>query len=66
MSDVNDARVAKAQELRELARQFRSRAGETRLRKYVELMCRSAMELEHLADQIEAAVGMDFPKVRYG
>ena len=53
MSDKNEARTAKAQELRELARQFRSRAEETQLLKYVDLMRRSAAELEHLADQIE-------------
>ncbi len=55
MSDKNEARTAKAQELRELARQFRSRAEETQLIKYVDLMRRSAAELEHLADEIEGA-----------
>jgi hypothetical protein len=66
MTDVNDARTAKAQELRELARQFRSKADETQLMKYVDLMRRSAAELENLAERIEAVTEFDFPALRYG
>ncbi len=65
MIDVNDARAAKAQELRELARQFRSRADETQLLKYVELMRRSAIELERLAGEIESTADAEFPELRY-
>jgi hypothetical protein len=65
MFNGNDARAAKAQELRELARQFRSKADETQLQKYVELMRRSAMELERLAEQIESAIEFDLPAARY-
>jgi len=55
MTDTGKARISKAQELRELARQFRSRAEETQLLKYMDLMRRSAVELDNLADQIETA-----------
>jgi hypothetical protein len=65
MLNGNDARVAKAQELRELARQFRSKADETQLLKYVELMRRSAAELERLAEQIESTIEFDLPTLRY-
>jgi len=55
MTDTGKARISKAQELRELARQFRSRAEETQLLKYMDLMRRSAVELDNMADQIETA-----------
>jgi hypothetical protein len=54
--DMNDGRISKAQELRDLACQFRAKADETHLMKYVDLMRRSALELEHLAEQIEAGI----------
>lgn len=61
---MDDARIAKVVELRELARQFRSKADETQLLKYIDLMRRSAAELENLAEQIEAEIGLDAPKAR--
>lgn len=53
---MNDARNSKVVELRELARQFHARAEETQLRKYIELMRRSAIELDRLADKIESGI----------
>ncbi len=50
---MHDARVAKALELRSLAEQFRARTRETQLLHYIELMLRSAAELDSLADAIE-------------
>ena len=64
-TDINDARNSKAQELRDLARQFRAKADETQLMKYVDLMRRSAIELEHLADQIEAGLASAAPVANY-
>ena len=51
---MSEAHIIKAIELRALARQFRARSDETQFMKYVELMRRSAFELESLAEQIEA------------
>jgi len=44
----------KADELRELARKFRSHAARTRLEKYVELLSHTAEDLEHEAEVLEA------------
>jgi hypothetical protein len=66
MREVSDTRTEKAQELRDLARQFRLKAEETQLLKYVDLMRRSATELERLADQIDGAAELMAPVARYG
>jgi len=66
MTDGTDARVAKAGELRELARQFRLQAEETRLMKYVDLMRKSAVELDLLAEQIESSLAATQPLMRCG
>lgn len=65
MLDVSNTRTAKAQELRALARQFRNKADETQLMKYVDLMRRSAAELERLADQLEAEIEGDMCVSRF-
>jgi hypothetical protein len=65
-TDMVDARNSKIVELRELARQFRQRAEETQLTKYVDLMRRSAAELERLADQIENGISPVEPFARAG
>ena len=64
MMAFTNSRLEKAQELRALARQFRSKAEETQLLKYVDLMRRSAAELERLADQIEAEIEAIEPEKR--
>lgn len=56
MKNVIDARVVQVSELRRLARQFREKATETQLSSYVELMHRSAADLDKLADQIESEI----------
>ncbi len=54
MVDMDNGRISKAAKLRAVARQLRAKAGETQLAFYIDLMQRSAAELELLADQIEA------------
>ncbi len=54
MADANNGRISEVLKLRALARQFRAKAGETQLAVYIDMMGRSAMELERLADKIEA------------
>jgi hypothetical protein len=51
--DVDDNCAIKARELRTLAAQFRAKAEETQLLKYIELMQRSAEELDRLAAELE-------------
>jgi hypothetical protein len=51
--EMTDPRLTKAMELRHLAMDFREKAEETRLVKYIDLMLRSAVELERLAEDLE-------------
>ena len=51
--EMNDPRLAKAMELRVLAMDFREKAEEMRLIKYIDLMLRSATELERVAEDLE-------------
>jgi hypothetical protein len=51
--DMTDPQLTKAMELRHLAMDFRERAEETRLVKYIDLMLKSAAELERLAEDLE-------------
>jgi hypothetical protein len=51
--EMTDPRLTKALELRHLATDFRERAEEMRLVKYIDLMLRSAVELERLAEDLE-------------
>jgi hypothetical protein len=44
----------RADELRELANKFRNHAARTRIEKYVELLSRTADDLEHEAEALEA------------
>jgi hypothetical protein len=51
--DMTDPRLTKAMDLRNLAMDFRERAEETRLVQYIDLMLKSAVELERLAEDLE-------------
>jgi hypothetical protein len=51
--EMTDPRLAKAMELRNLAMDFRERAEEMRLVKYIDMMLKSAVELERLAEDLE-------------
>ena len=51
--DMTDPRLTQATELRGLAMDFRERAEETRLGNYIDLMLKSAVELERLAEDLE-------------
>jgi hypothetical protein len=51
--EMTDPRLTTAMELRNLAIAFRDRAEEMRLVKYIDLMLKSAGELERLAEDIE-------------
>lgn len=54
MNELPDARSERIRDLRALADHFRSKADETQLGSYIDLMRSSAVELERLADRIEA------------
>ncbi len=51
--EMTDPRLTKAMELRNLAMDFREKAEEMRLAKYIDLMLKSAVELERLAEDLE-------------
>jgi hypothetical protein len=51
--EMTDPRLTTAMELRNLAIAFRDRAEEMRLVKYIDLMLKSAGELERLAEDLE-------------
>jgi hypothetical protein len=51
--EMTDPRLTTAMELRNLAMDFRERAEEMRLVKYIDLMLKSAVELERLAEDLE-------------
>jgi len=51
--EMTDPRLTKAMELRELAMDFREKAEEMRLVRYIDMMLSSAVELERLADDLE-------------
>lgn len=59
---MNEDSAVRIRELRALANQFRAKAEETQLSTYIELMIRSAAELDRLADELEDR-GM-FPAAR--
>lgn len=54
MSDVGEAQAGQAKLLRDYALDFRRKAQQTRIERYIELMQRRAAELERLAEEIEA------------
>jgi hypothetical protein len=64
MTDAGDTENRKAKELRLLAAQFRAKAEETQLANYVDLMRKSAGELERLASQLEAEEEAELPRSR--
>jgi hypothetical protein len=47
--------AARVRDLRAMAREFRDKVSETSMAAYVDLMLRSAEELEELADDLERA-----------
>jgi hypothetical protein len=51
--DIADPGLTKALELRHLAMDFRERAEEITLVRYVDLMLKSALQLERLAEDLE-------------
>ena len=51
--EMTDPRLTKAMELRNLAMDFREKSEGTRLVEYIDLMLKSAVELERLAEDLE-------------
>ena len=51
--ETSDPRLAKATELRMLAMEFREKAAETQMIKYIDMMLSSALELERVAEDLE-------------